>query len=564
MVNFENPKINDPDSSRLLWKKAAILAAKDQEKGGKGAIQEQHLEEAAKHLERMKKTFGSSEALEHILDFELELKSLASEQAACVEKLVDLLRKNVEKNLIPTLVQEARRREIDPTFQFIDFILENLDQMIDRELFSILRTTPGFGGLLSIDEIQLSRILTSWKQFILKSIDVFFLKEQKSSSQKDRKNIGRRLALSFPGQQPPPPPSQKTVLSSKKTQTQVSLSAASEGEPPQGPEDYALVEPENLEDVIFPNGDQLLFRPAMTIKDDRGRERNFFHGFYSYTPKGSQEKKTIDLSRYVAGKIVIFEGTKGGITGGSLDPNKVRGWATPLQKRGLSAIALNLESLKRDGPKRMLTVFHELGHVYLFGKEEKMLQREKSFLGKIFGSLVGEKPELTGLQHYQREARSSASEALKDILHSLQVRMSHQEQLLRSLNGKIGINPVREQREKLSKIKATELENMQQLIDKLKYYRSLNDVFSPLGSQDSSSFQKLFQEIPDLKILWSVFHERYARAYALRQIRKLNPDLMIKKSAMVKDQSLKDGAAAAYGGDARFVKGPLRGSRRKF
>jgi len=329
-------------------------------------------------------------------------------------------------------------------------------------------------------------------------------------------------------------------------QKQLSVNSGSETPPPSPPPSkgtYEEVEPENLIDVHWGNGDSIRFIYAKTLKDDKGRERNFYQAVYEYTPKGSPKKVSINLSEYIKGANILFEGTKGALTGATFDPDKKRrllGWASDRSSDNEEKsylVALNLKYLQ-NSPESIRVIFHELGHVYLYQGDQTKIFKKNIRLFSLLKQVFNQKEvEIAGLNNY----RKAVQKVVQKILIELRTNIKEQSSLNISINYDLTSTTHRT-------IKDQRMEDINKKIDSLSAVYLIRSFWL-----SNENYHYICRNLPDLNILASIFHERMAGAYSLKQLRKLNPNIDI--SLALKGEKDNLNSCARQHSDERFIKG---------
>lgn len=534
--------------------------------GEKEAFTEEELQEAESHVHKMRENLGSLEAVSINIDLEMYAKELGLEKDFF--DMIRDLQKALLEDLTALLSEGLQRWKANPQFNIFEFVVQRALQNNDAQYARLTLDSPALSQFSREHPDEFLQLTMIWHEL-----------QERIQCRVVLDHVDEMEAVTAGGSQGGKPPERKKYTPEQQEERMrraVQLVSGSNEKPPPGggPEDYEKVEPDNLEDVKWPNGDVIRFQTDRILKDDKGRERRFYTARYEYTPEGKSEKVTVDLSEYLPSKHVIFEGTKGAITGASLDPSVgYNGWASSPPREGNYLVALNMEHL-RQGPHAMLTVFHELGHVYLFGGEEKKIlgeteprpRKEQSFMD-YFRKLVGkEAPKEDssarprGIEMYQEDVHRMRERIHEDLFRQRQFLSEIQAEMHTpskpakavAIAGKpmiiLGKNP-----------------ETAKLFDRLRgeseYSRR---IWSLMSAHDLSTrqFNYLLDSAPEFKRLRSVFHERMADAFALRQVRQLNNDLQLssqetrgqlRRSRKVYEQMFRE---------PRYTKG-IRGGRKR-
>jgi hypothetical protein len=327
------------------------------------------------------------------------------------------------------------------------------------------------------------------------------------------------------------------------------VTAGADGEPPPTPGDYSEVVPDNLENIHWDCGDSIRFYPVVTALDDNGMKRRFYSATYEFCNQHG-DLESVNLSHY-SGKPVLFEGTKGSISGASLtseERERCGGWAVDgyfSTVRDANLVALNGEHLAAR-PENISLVFHELGHIYLFGDPQRELfggTPKKDRFMRFLSRSEDAGAKLRGIGNYQMEVRD-VREGVRDELQRHEAALSDTSALkllLRSAANGFTRN-------------SQELLIRQQSVDRaedLAYFLRMFQAGSAISDKD---FYMLKAGLPELSKLVSVFHERYTSAYGIRQIRTLRPKHVSERSALEYQRaSLK--YYSIERNDMRYVKG---------
>jgi hypothetical protein len=275
------------------------------------------------------------------------------------------------------------------------------------------------------------------------------------------------------------------------------LTASPEADPPPplGPGgEYQKVIPENLKDVQWPNGDSIHFEYAETKIDDQGRERRFYTATLHYLPIDSLKFVTINLSEYIPGKKIIYEGTSGSLTGATMDPDKRKeagAWAMDNATEDTTYMtALNQEYMQDE--RYLDCIFHEMGHSYLYGDAQKQLlaKDDRNLFERILKKprKVPKAQPIRGIENYQAEIGKLRNVARLGILDPKLTRA----------------------REILAKGENVSNAEFRQLINSGDELNIGNNIHA----------------------IRSVFHERNAGAFGIKQIRKLRPRVPSPREAL--------------------------------
>lgn len=528
----------------LVHKKEAILF------GEKEAYDEQEVLEAEKHLEQMRSGLGSLEAVSIQLDLESRVDQLGIRKEFF--EVIRLLQSKLSEDLSALLAQGLSELKQNKRFNIFEFVVQRFLNSNDALYMHLMSESTAMSKFAQENPDDFLELTMLWRNLqekmqvatVLKYVDSAGGLEGKFTLEQQEHRMQSAMLRSASSESPPPPG---------------------------GPEDYEKIEPANLSDVVWPNGDTIRFSPAQRVEDDHGRERQFYNAEYEYTPKGSEQSVVVNLSDYIPGKHVIFEGTSGAITGTSLNPDiKYLGWASSLAREGNHLVALNLEHLQ-TGPQSMLTVFHELGHVYLFqGEEKKILAQPDdnepmSRFKQIFSRFIKDSSHNTsessgprGIEMYQAEVDL--------VRQEIDGQLKEKEKLLLKLEGDIdsiqATNKASLKAKGGATVNSTLNPDFLQFVEKLSgEVKKLQLIQSLLLKHDFSSNELYYLQanVPTLNRLASIFHERMADAFALKQVHKLNNDINL--SSHGAQERLKGSRVtnAMYYKEPRYVTGMGRG-----
>ena len=549
---MENESKYSPDEA---LEEAAVMKAKAANLfGEKDSYSGKEYAEAEEHLEEMLKEYGTLETVANVLEFEEILKDL-----------------DLENEFAHTLTQAEQ------------IINDNMDQ-IREEIRIYGQKLVAENPKISQEEIMPA--LIAYSQTLQNRLIMLYLRRTPKGTSISEDNKFTRLMNLYenisaapggggdPGGDPPDKDDSKDPNKErfKHQQNQMLLTAAPASPPPPPPppggggepKKYMEMDPDNLIDIEWKNGDQLITEPAFVWTDVNGRERQFYYLKLVCTPKGKTEQVTIDLSGYAPGKTIVFEGVKGSYFGASLDPaekkeyERVRGRAYDTGEEPSAQpyiIGLNVKLLQ-ESEISLATVFHEIGHVALFGPDAEIISKEQR---SIFSSLQkpkSENPEIRQIEKYHKvfeklletiretlpkiyEVRSVVSN--KILLRPATIKeepdyisVTSYDPQTRSFQSKKQLSGyIRTLVREVTPEEEAFLKKMDLEIAKIKF---LEATILNRSRMNRSEINRFFNSDDLITKLYEVFHERNARAFAVRQIRKLGLDSEISSKVFLEHQ----------------------------
>lgn len=243
-----------------------------------------------------------------------------------------------------------------------------------------------------------------------------------------------------------------------------------------------------IEDFQWPNGNKVKFVPEKKVTLD-GCTVTMSKATLTYKKKAVTDPVTIDLSSQVPNKTILFA---------QLNPDLPHhGLTTDLVNEAYCF--LNLREITRSNAG-IVTLFHEIGHVYTYKLEADMI-----------ASLArpDEDMEPQSNQSYVKHLRLIKAD-LADFISRFERGILDWEQSMATIHGKVGCRD-EENRAKLDQ------------------YIALNNILIT-GTRVPRLYMNQLRGIhPNLAILLSAFQERNAQAYAIKAMRRLDPDIYMLK-----------------------------------
>ncbi len=525
-------------SPDITSKKAAILEKKaGMLFGDKERFSPEEYSEASAHLNEMLEKYGTIERVADALEFEELLSSLDLEKE--FSEALQYSRQSHE------LINEAKEKLSHLAYDLIKDCPGITQLEIQQKLFEeakkiefdfFLRKIFSFPKIRALSQnADYQRVIHIYQSLVLAGPDKPPQKQGDEGWPSQFKNDEPENLLTSASAAPPPPSPptpgknpEPPVAKPKPRPENIQLMAAAAPSPPppppggpgKEPKKYSEITPDNLVEIEWPNGDKLVIEPAVAWTDAKGRKRQFYFVKLVYTPKGQSKKVTVDLSHYVPGKEIIFEGAKGSFLGAALEPEErkefenVRGIAADIGDSAKNLpylIALDVQRLQQS-ELSLATVFHEIGHVFLFGPDEDLMPEKNRWLTSLKKSSNNIKqikkypPVFERIAVENQEYISKLNKMIDKIVSKSQMRL-------------LAIKKTPDDTEQDN---SEESKLLDELKIQLKAARILEQVAK--GQRINREQYRTMLNQPVFNQLWDIFHERNARAFSIRQIRKLGLD----------------------------------------
>lgn len=541
-------------TKEALVAKKSLLAEREE-----GLTDEEFLQQAEADVEKLLEEHGSMLAVSYLLQFE----SLAKE-AGVLDELVAIMEEVFSDEAISanrTAIEEELVQKVIASKDF-SVLIDNLPRedvaYVMREIMDRVNLSEAEGLRSKTQSAEFAAIWNNYREFILlsRTNDLRqYLKEVFSQSppppppkRDDPEGNGqiedstttitreRPYSETASGGSPdkdPPPNEEATpdVISAgaSNNETRSSLSSPESPPPPPPPDDpeqyEKLIDPEILSSVEWPNGDGLEVTSAEILTDDQGRTREFFNVVYRYKPEGSEDYVRVDLSSYVPGKNILFEGTKGAMSGNYTEKEAL-GWAKfDPEEGGSYLVALSTRELSASPLRGMSLIFHELGHINVAGDIEQRLYTEGKARRNIPLSLgpLSEKIALKPIRGLEQYAQAFQEEARRYV----------------------------------ENMPISKLDRVSSLVESALASDALESLSKPTWNFSRQDQLRIKEKIPVLRQLVSIFHERNACAYAVKQIRLLKPSDPSAKEALDYQKEVLGIYTRIYK-DARYQEGVTR------